>query len=113
MDQGVLTFTTVALLVAVTMTAQNLLRFLKAKDWNGVVSIVLACVIGYLLVLLAANSEVSEGMHLITDGPALGDLDAGSLIMLGVAFGTGASTLVDFRNAIDNSTTAAKPKLLG
>jgi hypothetical protein len=113
MDQGVLTFTTVALLVAVTMTGQNLLRYLKARDWNGAAGIGLACLLGWGVIALAANAEVTENLRLITDGPPIGDMDFASILLLGIGFGTGASAVVDFRKAIDSSTSAEKPKVLG
>ncbi len=107
------TFTAVALFVAAIFATQNLLRYLKAKDWNGVIGILIALVSGVAVVALAANADVTSGLHLITNGPALGNLDGASQVLLGYAVGSSGTVLSDVVSAVDNSRSSAKPPIAG
>lgn len=107
------TFTAVALMVSALYAFQNLARFLKAKDWNGTVGILLAAATGIAAVVLAAHSSATAALHMITNGPALGALDGGSQILLGIAVGSAGTVLADLRKAFDNSATAEKPPIVG
>lgn len=107
------TFTAIALLVSALYAAQNLLRYAKASDWNGVLGILIAAASGIGVVALAAHSDATAALHLITNGPALGGLDGGSQILLGVSVGSAGTVLTDLRKAFDNSTTADKPPIAG
>lgn len=106
-------FTAVALFIAALYAAQNLLRYAKAKDWNGCIGILVAAVTGIGVVALGAHSAVTAGMHLIQGAPALGNLDGGSQALLGITIGSAGTVLADGRNALDNSTSAAKPPIAG
>lgn len=105
--------TAIALLVAALYAAQNLLRFLKAKDWNGTVGILIAAITGIGVVVLAAHSDATAALHLIDKGPALGNLDGGSQILLGISVGSAGTVLADLRKAIDNTGSAEKPPIVG
>lgn len=105
-------FSTVALLVAFLYAAQNLLRYLKAADWNGVLGILIAAVTGIGAVMLAAHSDALSNLHLITGGAALGTVNGATQIFLGVSVGSAGTVLADARKAFDNSDTADKPKLV-
>jgi len=106
-------FTAIALLIAALYAAQNLLRYAKAQDWNGTLGILLAAVTGIGVVALAAHSDATSALHLITNGPALGNLDGGSQVLLGISVGPAATDLADVRNPFDHSTSAAKPPISG
>lgn len=106
-------FTTIALFIAALYAVQNLLRYLKAADWNGVTGILLAVVGGVAVVALGAHSAVTENLQLITDGPPLGSLDGGSQILLGISVGSAGTVLADLRKAFDNSSSADKPPITG
>lgn len=107
-----MTFTTIALVGIVLYTVVNLISFVRAKDWNGVLKIVLSFVGGFLVVLLMANAELTENLRPVTDGPTVGDMDFASLLMLGIGFGSIAPALADARKAFDGSDSAAKPPLV-
>lgn len=109
---GFQTFTTVALFTTMIITMQNLIRYARAGDGNGILGIVLAFVGGCGVALWGAHADVTAGIHLIQNAPALGDLDGGSLAMLGLAIGSLAPVAVDVIKARDNQDSAAKPKLL-
>lgn len=106
-------FTAIALFVAALYAAQNLLRYLKAGDWNGVVGIGIAAATGIGVVALGAHADVTAGMHLITNGPALGNLDGGSQVLLGLSVGSAGTVLTDLRKAFDNNSAADKPPIVG
>lgn len=107
------TFTAIALLVSALYAAQNLLRYAKARNWDGVMGILTAAASGVGVVALAAHSDATAALHLITNGPALGGLDGGSQLLLGISVGSAGTVLADLRKAFDNSTTAEKPPLVG
>lgn len=111
--ENLTTFTAVVLFVTTLITVQNFLRYLKARDWNGVLAILIAFLSGIVAVTLAAHSNVTGQLHLIQDGPTLENVDGAGLVMLGVAVGAAAPVLVDFIKSRDNSDSAAKPKLVG
>lgn len=111
--EGFQTITAAVLLVALIVTSQNLLRYLKAQDWNGVLGILLAWAIGLGVAELAAHADVTASMTLIDGAPALGLLDFGSLLLLGLVLGSGGSQLIDWLKARDNTDSAAKPPLVG
>lgn len=106
-------FAAISLLVAALYALQNLVRYLKAQDWNGAVGIILAAATGIGAVALAAHSDVTSALHLISNGPALGNLDAGSQILLGISVGSAGTVLADARNAVDGTTSAKKPPIVG
>lgn len=105
-------FTAISLFVATLYAFQSLVRYAKAKDANGIVAIVLACLSGIAVVALAAHSNVSASLQLIQGGEVLGKLNMASQVMVGVAVGSAGTVLADARKAVDGSTTAAKPLLV-
>lgn len=107
------TFTAIALMVAALYAFQNLARYVKAKDWNGTLGILIAALSGIAVVALAANSDATAGLHLIDGGKALGNLDAGSIVLLGVSVGSAGTVLADVKSAIDNKGSAVKPPIVG
>lgn len=104
--------TALVLLVSTLYAIQNLIRYVKAGDWNGTGGILLAWASGILVVTLGAQSEVTDKLVLITGAPALGLLGWASLVMLGISVGSGGTVVADARNARDASTSAAKPPLV-
>ena len=105
-------FTVIALFAGALYAAQNLLRYVKAGNWNGTLGIVIAAATGIGVVALGAHSAVTAGMHLIENGPTLGNLDGGSQVFLGIAVGSAGTVLTDLRKAFDNNDSAGKPPLV-
>lgn len=104
-------FAALALLISALYAAQNLLRYAKASDWNGTLGILIAAATGIGVVALAAHSDATSALHLITNGPALGQLDAGSQVLLGISVGSAGTVLTDVRKALDNNASADKPPI--
>lgn len=106
------TFTSVLALGSVIYMAVNFVKYLRAGDWNGVLTLLLAMVVGSLVVWLASAADVSEHLKIISDGPEIGDYDAGSIIFAGIALASTFSLVADLRSAFDNTDTANKPPLV-
>jgi hypothetical protein len=68
---------------------------------------------GILLVAVAAHAAVTAALTFPGLDQPLGKLDAGSIILVGLMAASLASSLVDTKQAIDNSDSAAKPPLVG
>jgi drug/metabolite transporter (DMT)-like permease len=110
--QDLAVVTAAVLMISTLYAVQNLIRYIKAKDANGALGIVLACLGGIGVVFVAANANATDGLVLIKNGPPLGLLNGASLCMLGVFLGSGGTVVADYLQARDNSQTAAKPKLI-
>lgn len=106
------TFTVIGLLVSVLVVAQNLLRYARAKDWNGVAGITLACVLGVGVAMLAASADITSSLVLVDGAEPLGDQDAASLVLIGIALGTTGSFAIDALKAFNSSDSAKKPPLV-
>lgn len=89
----------------------DFLGFLRVANTNGIVTQLASWIGSILVVLLVAQTDWADGI-------AVGDMNLGtigfwSLIFFGLALGSGASFFgADVKNAIDNTTTAAKPGLV-
>jgi len=110
---SLVTFTTTVALGAVIYTSVNLIKYLKAQDWNGVLTLLLAAAVGIGIACWAANSDMTAALTPIEGGQALKDMDFGSLALFGVALSSTFSVVADFRSAFDNSDSGAKPPLVG
>lgn len=102
-------------LLAIALLANKLIELLKGirvRDWNRVVTLLVLFVAGFGALSLAAHAAVTE--HMIVPGTLteIGFLDWPSLALLGLMITATGSTLYDFRKAFDNTDSAAQPKLL-
>lgn len=61
---------------------------------------------------LAANASVTSTLVLVEGGETLGNLDFGSLALVGLGLGSGASAFADWRSARDNNDSATKPNIV-
>lgn len=105
-------FTTAIAIAAVVYVSTNFVKYLLAKDWNGVITILVACAIGAGVVWLFGQANVTEHFKPLTDGPEVGDYDFGSIVVAGIALAAVAGVLKDFFASRDNTQSASKPKLL-
>lgn len=99
-----------------SLVIQVLDFFKELKNWgsnkSAVLTQALAWIGGIVLVLLAAHAAVAAGVVLPGLGIAIGKLDFGSQILAGMLVSSVASTVYDFKAAIDNQDSAAKPPLV-
>jgi lysylphosphatidylglycerol synthetase-like protein (DUF2156 family) len=110
---GTAVTTAVALLLFVVVTKQltNFLKYLRAGDWNAVVTNVVGFLVAFGVALLFANSSWSDLTLPALDRP-LADLSIADLFIVGLAGMSGAGFLYDRAKAIDNSQSAATPSLV-
>lgn len=84
---------------------------LKANR-SSVVTQLLAWIAGIALIAVAAHAAVTETLVLPGLAQPLGDLDAGSTVLVGLLAASLASSAVDVKQAIDTSDSSKKPPLI-
>lgn len=104
----------VPLLVGAAMVAVivDVLRSARGKDWNGVLTPLVAVGAGILVTLLLANSDFAGSIELGDTGFTLDNVNTASLILFGFAFGSVAAKGVDALKAIDGSDSQKRPSLI-
>jgi hypothetical protein len=89
----------------------DFLKFLTGKDWNSAITQVVVWGVGVLLVWLLSASDFANGI--IIGGIDLGNMNASSIVLVGLALASTASLLgQDLIKALDNTQTAAAPPLV-
>lgn len=102
-----------ALLGALVSKIVDFARQVRAKDWNAVVTQLVAWAAGVAGAFLLAASDFAEGVTFDQlGGYSLADLNGASLTFIGMAVLSVASKLVDVQKAVDGSQSAAVPPLL-
>jgi hypothetical protein len=79
---------------------------------SAVITQALAWIAGIVLVMIAAQAQVTQGLVLPGSDQALGKLDWPSWLLLGLLVSSAASATVDLKQAFDRSDSATKPALL-
>lgn len=98
------------LVLALIWKIVDVLKYALARNGNGVVTQLVVWVAAVFVVIVAANADLTEGLRLVGGRP-LGTLNGWSLFLAGLLLGSGASTTVDFKKALDGSDSAAVPPL--
>jgi len=80
---------------------------------SSVVTQAAAWVAGIILVVLGAHAAATETLVLPGVNEALGSLDGASQVLVGLLVASLGSTVVDVKQAFDNTDSASKPPLLG
>jgi hypothetical protein len=99
------------LVLQVTDFLRELANF--RSNLSSVVTQATAWIAGIILVVLGAHAAVTAGLVLPGSGQALGTLDGPSQILVGLLVASLGSTVVDVKQALDGSDSAAKPPLIG
>lgn len=106
--------TTVTLLTLITLI-QKVIDFVKfastGRHWREVATQIIVWAVAVAVIWMATAANITAAF--VIAGTKLGDMNAGSIILLGLSYGSGASFLNDYRNARDNTASAAMPKLGG
>jgi hypothetical protein len=92
-------------LVALGRTSQ------RTDAANGIVTTLLSSVVGFLVVQFLVKPS-AWGDEVKIGDEKLSDLGLGSTIVFGLVFTALASTLYDFKKAVDGQDDAVKPKLI-
>lgn len=90
----------------------ELIKYLRARDTNGAVTLLSIHITGVLVMLVAAEAEITETLVIPGMTQAIGTIDLLSVIFIGLVFSSLTSKLYDFQKAVDNSDSAVQPSLL-
>lgn len=86
-------------------------KFLTNKQWNAAVTQLYAWLVGIVLVVLTSAADVFEGFALPGMTVPVGDMDFGSLLVVGMSMSSLMGVGFDFKKAIDGSDSAVVPPL--
>lgn len=111
MNSALLPVVGVALLAALVYKFLDFVKFVTNKDVNSIVTQLGAWVAGVAGVFVVAATQFA-GTVKITDTLNLDQLDTPTKFVTGILIGSGASTLIDFKKARDNTDSSAVPALL-
>lgn len=98
------------LIGALISTLLDLIRYAKAKDANGVATLLAGFTTGVAVIFLASASKVTSTYRF--NGIALDNLDWASKVFIGMLATGLFAKVVDITKAIDSSRTSAKPFLV-
>lgn len=102
---------TIAGIVTLGMKFLDFVKFLRAANWNAVITQAASWLIGIALVFLVSAANIAEGLDL-GFGMTLQDMDAASKVIAGLGLLSVGSVVVDFRKATDKTDSAVTPSLL-
>lgn len=101
-----------ALLLLATFISKfmDFLKFLRAKDTNGVVTQLITWCAGIIGVLLFAETDFAAGVAL--GGVTLADADLATKVFAGLMAISLLSKVYDFQKSFDSTQTSATPSLV-
>lgn len=99
-------------LIAVVIAGVNLLKYIRARDWNAVVTYVAVFIVLVLVLWLYGNSEFGRSAVLPGSAIPLENFGFADLLIAGLAYSGPAIVTWDLFGAIDNSRTTNTPPLL-
>lgn len=88
----------------------NVLKFASGRQWNAVVTQLIAWVAGIAGIFLAGATQFASGIAV--GNMTLASLDGASKLFLGLIATSLLSTVNEIKKAIDSSDSAATPPLL-
>lgn len=90
----------------------ELVKWLRAKDWNAAITLISIHVTGAVVMLFAAAAKVTETLVVPGTSAPIGQLDNASVIFLGLVMTSLTSKLYDLQKAVDTSDSAKQPPLI-
>ena len=105
-----LTFAAVALLVIALISMMDVIRYVKAKDWNGALTILVCAAGGIGLAFLAANADATSKLVLVKGAGPLSPMTVGRWSCSVVSVSSPSGRPVP---APDHSDSASTPPLVG
>lgn len=103
---------TAASLAALVWKFISVFKDLTGGRPRGAMTQAITWLAGIAAVALAAQADVAENM-VVFGTMRLGELDAYSLILAGIALGSTASVSYDIKKAVDQTDSAVEPRLGG
>lgn len=104
-------FVPILVIGLVIYTLTNLLKYLRARDWNGVVTLLAGWLIGFLAVWLVGATDWGTAIT-VGGTKTLNMLSWAEKVLVGLVVVSTASTVFDIKKGLDNSDSAATPTLL-
>lgn len=95
-------------IVALTLT--NLIKYLRARNWNGALTLLAAWAVGFGTLWLFGATAWAHGVTI--NGTTLDKLALLDKVVAGLVVGSVGSFGFDLQKALDSSQTVAKPALL-
>lgn len=103
-------FVPTAAMALLIVSIINFIKFIRAKDTNGLVTQLSVWVAGVVVVLLAAETDWASTINV--GDQLLGDLNFASKLFVGLTIASVAMFANDLRAAIDGGDSSRKPKLM-
>lgn len=97
-------------LVAIIWKLVDFAKFLANANWNGAITQATVWLSAIAVALLAREAEPFSTIGVL--GTTFGELDLAAIVLLALGLGSTASGLVDFKNAFDNTASAAVGPLM-
>lgn len=94
---------------ALVLSVINFGKMVRGGDTNGALTQLTVWIAGIVVVMLVAQTDFADGIA-FGDRP-LSVLNFASQVFIGLSVGGGATTLVEFKKALDGSDSAKKPNL--
>lgn len=105
-----LDFVPLVALALVVKTTVDILRYVKGQDWNGAVTLLIAWLAGFAAAALFAQTDFADAIAV--GDQTLGNLNAASLIVIGLTLGSAGAFANEFNAARDTNRSTAKPHLV-
>jgi hypothetical protein len=101
-----------ALVATFIATVVNFIKYVRAADYNGMLTQLVVWAVGIAAVTFAAHSDLLSSWVITGTDIALGATNWVTQFLLGLALSSSASQLREFQKAFDRTDTAAKPELM-
>lgn len=106
-----ISFVPILVLGLVVYTLTNLVKYLRAMDWNGVVTLVSGWVVGTLAVWLV-GATVWGSTITVGGSQTLNALSVAEKLLVGLVVVSAGSAFYDLKKSFDNTDSASTPRLV-
>jgi hypothetical protein len=103
-------FVPVLAMLTLVIAIINLVKYVKTKNTNGIVTTLSVWAAGVIVVLLVGQTDFAAGI-VIAERP-MSDYNTWSLIFIGLSLAGMAQFANEIKVAIDRNDTAAKPPMV-
>jgi ABC-type uncharacterized transport system permease subunit len=103
-------FVPVLAMALLVVSIINLVKYAKAKDWNGIATTLAVWLAGVIVVLLVSQTDFAAGIT-IADR-TLDTYNFWSLVFIGLTLSSIGQFANEIRAALDNHDTTVKPPLV-
>ena len=103
-------FVPVLAMLTLIIAIINLVKYVRVKDTNGIVTTLAVWAAGVIVVLLVGQTDFAAGIN-IAERP-LSEYNTWSLIFIGLTIASMAQFANEIKSAIDNGDSAVKPPLI-